>query len=147
MSEDTRRVCRIGDKASLTKEIMQKDIEDFAELTMDSNGIHLDPVLSGRGLFRRPVAHGVFVGSLISSVMGTELPGPGTVLRDQEIQYLNPVYPGDIITAEVILTEIEEEGKYYVATLEGTCRNQDQITVVKATSHQLMLKRFFEVKK
>lgn len=147
MNEVIKRVCRIGDRASLTKMITQEDIESFAELTMDDNGIHIDPELSGRGLFRRPVAHGVFVGSLISSVMGTKLPGHGTVLQEQNIRYINPVYPGDVITAEVVMTEVDEHDKYYVATLEGICRNQDQVEVVKATSRQLMLKRFFEVKK
>lgn len=147
MYEAIKRICRIGDKASLTKVITQEDIKSFAELTMDDNSIHLDPEVSKRGLFRRPVAHGVFVGSLISSVMGTKLPGPGTVLQGQEIQYINPVYPGDSITAEVVLTQVDEREKYYIATLEGACWNQDRIKVVKATSRQLMLKRFFEVKK
>ncbi len=147
MNEVIKRVCRIGDRASLTKTITMQDVVSFAELTMDDNGIHMDQELSKRGMFRRPVVHGVFVGSLISSVMGTKLPGHGTVLQEQSIQYLNPVYPGDVITAEVVLTAVDEHEKYYVATLEGICRNQDQIEVVKATSRQLMLKRFFEVRK
>lgn len=145
MEQTTKRTCRIGDRASLTKTFTEQDIEDFARVTLDDNGVHLDPELARRGLFRRPVVHGVLVGSLISSVMGTQLPGHGTVLQEQEIKYVNPVYPGDTITAEVVLTQVDEQAKYYVATLEGTCRNQDGIEVVRATCKELMLKRLFEV--
>ncbi|MGI6765784.1 MAG: MaoC family dehydratase [Lentihominibacter sp.] len=140
-----KRICRIGDRASMVKTFTIEDIKSFAELTMDFNGMHMDDELSKRGLFRIPVVHGVFVGSLISSVMGMELPGHGTILQSQDIQYLQPVYPGDTVTAEVVLAEIEEHDKFYVATLEGICHNQDGITVVKAVSKELMLKRLFEV--
>lgn len=145
--ERTKTVCRIGDTASLTKTFTEEDIAAFAELTLDDNGMHTDPQLSRRGLFRRPVVHGVLVGSLISSVMGTKLPGHGTILQDQDIRYENPVYPGDTITAQVKLVSVEESERYYTATLEGTCRNQDDIVCVRAVCHQLMLKRFFVVTK
>lgn len=140
-----RRICRIGEKASLVKTFTEKDLQDFAVMTMDDNGMHVDPVMSRKGIFRRPVVHGVLVGSLISSVMGTKLPGSGTILQGEDIRFLNPVYPGDTVTAEVELTEVQEEERYYIATLKGTCRNQDDVTVVEAVCRQLMLKRFFEV--
>lgn len=145
MDADEKRVCRIGDRASLTKTFTQEDVSAFAQLSMDDNGMHTDPQLSRRGLFRRPVVHGVLVGSLISSVMGTQLPGHGTVLRDQQIEYLNPTYPGETVTAEVELVSVQESERYYIAELEGTCRNQDGVVCVKAVCHQLMLKRFFRV--
>ena len=140
-----RKICHIGDTASLTKQFTQEDLEGFAAMTLDDNGMHMDPAMSRRGLFRRPVVHGVLVGSLISSVMGTKLPGSGTVLQAQDIKYLAPVYPGDTITAEVTLTEVEEAERYYIGTLKGTCRNQDDVLCVEAVCKQLMLKRFFTV--
>lgn len=140
-----KRVCRIGDRAALTKTFTQDDLDDFTRLTLDDNGMHTDPDLARKGIFRRPVVHGVLVGSLISSVMGTKLPGNGTVLQGQDIQYLAPVYPGETVTAEVVLTEIEEFDHYYIATLEGKCVNQDGVVVAKAVSKELMLKRLFEV--
>ena len=145
MNSEGKRVCRIGQQAQLTKTFTQEDLEQFARLTMDDNGMHTDPEMCRRGLFRRPVVHGVLVGSLISSVMGTKLPGSGTVLQDQKIEYLNPIYPGDTVTAEVTLTSAEEKERYYLAELAGTCRNQDDVVVVKAVCHQLMLKRFFTI--
>ena len=141
------RTLRIGDSAELKKKFTSEDIERFAVLTMDDNGIHTSEELSARGIFRRPVIHGVFVGSLISSVMGTQLPGHGTILQEMDCKYTNPVYPGDEVTAKVVLTDVDEQEKYYTATLKGTCVNQDGIPVAEATCRQLLLKRFFEVLK
>jgi len=146
MEDHNKRVLRVGDSAEITKTITAEDIGRFAELTEDDNGIHTDPELSRRGIFRRPVAHGVFVGNLISSVMGTKMPGNGTILQEMNCRYTNPVYPGDTVTARVVLTEAEEQPRYYTATLKGTCVNQDGITVAEADCRQLLLKRFFEVK-
>ena len=137
----------IGDSAELKKKFTSEDIERFAVLTMDDNGIHTSEELSAKGIFRRPVIHGVFVGSLISSVMGTQLPGHGTILQEMDCKYTNPVYPGDEVTAKVVLTDAEEQEKYYMATLEGTCVNQDGIVVAEAKCKQLLLKRFFEIRK
>ena len=141
------RTLRIGETAELKKKFTSEDIERFAVLTMDDNGIHTSEELSARGIFRRPVIHGVFVGSLISSVMGTQLPGHGTILQEMDCKYTNPVYPGDEVTAKVVLTDAEEQEKYYMATLEGTCVNQDGIVVAEAKCRQLLLKRFFEIRK
>lgn len=139
------RICRIGETASVTRVFTQEDIRIFADLTLDDNGMHTDPDLSRRGLFRRPVVHGVLVGSLISSVMGTKLPGHGTVLQEQQVQYLAPVYPGETITAQVRLVSAREQERYYIASLEGTCVNQDGVVCVRADCRQLMLKRFFRI--
>lgn len=147
MDVQEKRTLRVGDSAELTKKFTSEDIEGFAELTLDDNGIHTSEELSARGIFRRPVVHGVFVGSLISSVMGTKLPGHGTVLQEMNCRYTNPVYPGDTVTAKVVLTGVDEQERYYTATLEGTCTNQDGIVVAEAACRQLMLKRFFEVLK
>ena len=142
-----KRTLRVGDSAELRKKFTSEDIERFAVLTMDDNGIHTSEELSAKGIFRRPVIHGVFVGSLISSVMGTQLPGHGTILQEMDCKYTNPVYPGDEVTAKVVLTDIDEQERYYTATLEGTCTNQDDIVVAEAKCRQLLLKRFFEIRK
>ena len=73
-------------------------------------------------------------------------------MEDNYIKSVDPtsplhgrVHPGDTITAEVTLTAVEEAERYYTATLEGTCRNQDDVLCVEAVCKQLMLKRFFTV--
>ncbi|MCQ2546990.1 MAG: MaoC family dehydratase [Clostridia bacterium] len=145
MENREKRICHIGDSASLTKTFTQEDIEKFAELTLDDNGIHTSPELAREGIFRRPVIHGVLVSSLISSCMGTVLPGHGAILQAQDISYSAPVYPGDTVTAEVTIREVDEQPKYYIATIEGICTNQDGVEVARATSKEMMLKRFFEI--
>ena len=140
-----KTICHIGDKASITKTFTQEDLEQFARLTLDDNGIHTDPELAAQGIFRRPVIHGVLVSSLISSCMGTKMPGHGAILQGQDISYAAPVYPGDTVTAEVTITEIDEQPKYYIATIIGICTNQDGVEVARATSKEMMLKRFFEI--
>ncbi len=145
MDNQEKRMLRLGDSAELGKRFTEEDIDEFARLTLDDNGMHTSTEVSRRGLFRRPVVHGVFVGSLISSVMGTKLPGHGTVLQEMDCKYTNPVYPGDEVTARVVLVSAEEKEKYYIASLEGICCNQDGITVAEATCKQLLLKRFFEI--
>ena len=145
MEQEEKRVLHLGDSAELTKKFTKDDIDQFAELTLDDNGMHMSEEMSKRGIFRRPVVHGVFAGDLISSEMGTKMPGSGTILQEMNCRYTNPVYPGDEITARVVLTQVEEQERYYTATLEGVCTNQDGITVVEATCRQLLLKRFFEV--
>ena len=142
-----KRTLRIGETAELTKKFTQEDIEQFAQLTLDDNGMHTSAELSAKGIFRRPVVHGVFVGSLISSVMGTRLPGSGTILQEMNCRYTNPVYPGDTVTARVELTGAEEQERYYTAQLQGVCINQDGVVVAEADCRQLLLKRFFELSK
>jgi acyl dehydratase len=145
MENQEKRILHLQDSAEITKKFSEEDIDAFASLTLDDNGMHTSAELSRRGLFRRPVVHGVFVGSLISSVMGTKLPGHGTVLQEMDCRYTNPVYPGDEVTAKVVLESVEEKEKYYIASLQGVCSNQDGITVAEAKCKQLLLKRFFEV--
>ena len=71
MDNQEKRMLRLGDSAELGKRFTEEDIDEFARLTLDDNGMHTSTEVSRRGLFRRPVVHGVFVGSLISAVMGT----------------------------------------------------------------------------
>ena len=143
--EAVKKVCRVGDQAQMERTFTMEDVRQFAGLTGDLNGLHVDPAVASKGIFRRPVVHGVLVGSLISSVMGTKLPGNGTIFQKEEIEYLNPVYPGETVTATVTLTDVKEESRYYIGTLEGVCTNQDGVEVCRATCTQMMLKRFFEI--
>ena len=82
MDKQEKRVLHLHDSAELTKSFTEEDIDEFARLTLDDNGMHTSAELSRRGLFRRPVVHGVFVGSLISSVMDR------TLFRPRELSML-----------------------------------------------------------
>ena len=84
-----------GDRASIDHTFTAADVEAFARLSGDDNPIHLDRDAARSAGFDREVVHGVLVTSLISRLLGTRLPGPGTILLGQQLRYLRPVHPGD----------------------------------------------------
>ncbi len=99
---------RVGDSASLTRTLRPRDISLFALVSGDVNPAHLDKEYADADRFHGVVAHGLWGGSLISAVLGTELPGPGTIYLAQSLRFLRPVKVGDAITARVTVREKDE---------------------------------------
>ncbi len=120
---------KVGDSASLTREITDEDIRAFAELSGDVNPVHLDDDFARTTRFGRRIAHGMLGASLISTVLGTKLPGQGAIYLSQTLQFLAPIFPGDTLIAKVIVTKIKE-GKAIV-TLETVCENQRGEALIK----------------
>jgi 3-hydroxybutyryl-CoA dehydratase len=120
---------KVGDTASLTKTITDADIRAFAELSGDRNPIHLDDEYAATTRFGRRIAHGMLAVSLISTVLGTELPGVGTVYLSQNSRFVAPVYPGDTVTARVTVTNIRDDKP--IVTLETICENQRGEVLIK----------------
>src|SRR5579862_6989345 len=81
----------IGDKASLSRTVTQQDIDLFALVSGDVNPAHMDPSYAQTDIFHRVIAHGMLGAGLISSVLGTKLPGPGTIYLGQDLRFLHPV--------------------------------------------------------
>ncbi|MFZ5648317.1 MAG: MaoC family dehydratase [Bacillota bacterium] len=120
---------RIGDKACFSKTVTETDVYLFAGITGDLNPVHINAELARKGIFGRPVVHGMLTGGLISSVIGLQLPGPGSVYLSQTLKFLSPVFFGDTITAEVEVIE-KIAGKNRIK-LRTTCINQDSKVVVE----------------
>ena len=118
-----------GDTASLSRIICDADIRAFAELSGDFNPVHLDDEFARSTRFGRRIAHGMLGASLISTVLGTKLPGEGAIYLSQTLQFLAPVFPGDTVTAKVTVTKIKE-GKP-ILTLETLCENQRGEALIK----------------
>ncbi len=133
----------VGAWASLTHTFTEEEVCRFAELTQDASRMHLDRGFARTTLYHRPVVHGVFVSSLLSGVMGTELPGEGTVLLEESVRYLAPVYPGETVCAEIRVTGIQEYPNHYCCLLQGVCTKEDHTRAVEAEYRQLLLKRLF----
>jgi acyl dehydratase len=118
----------IGDRAQLSKQVTEADIQLFAEVTGDDNPIHLDPHFAAATRFKGVIAHGLLSAGLISAVLGTKLPGPGGIYLSQTLQFKRPVRIGDTITAEVVVTRLNPEK--HIVTLDTVCRNQDEEDVL-----------------
>ena len=123
---------KLGDSAALTHTLTQKDIELFAILSGDVNPTHVDEAFAKSTLFRRVVAHGMWGGALISALLGTELPGPGTIYLGQSLRFHEPVCIGDTVT--VTATVKKKCADEWRVTLDCLVRNQRSETVISGTA-------------
>ncbi|WP_299152030.1 MaoC family dehydratase [uncultured Tateyamaria sp.] len=91
----------------LRKEVKDRDIELFAEVSTDHNPVHMDDDYARDTIFAGRIAHGMLTAGLISAVIGEQLPGHGTVYMGQSLKFLAPVRPGDLVHAEVKVIDID----------------------------------------
>jgi phosphotransacetylase/acyl dehydratase len=112
----------LGDSDSLTRTVTHQDIELFALVSGDVNPAHMDADYAATDMFHRVIVHGMWGAGLISAVLGTRLPGPGTIYLGQTLHFLKPVGLGDTITATVTVAERREDKK----RLKLACRCTNQ---------------------
>jgi phosphotransacetylase/acyl dehydratase len=122
----------VGESASLSHTVTQRDIDLFAAATGDVNPAHVDPAYAATGMFHHVIIHGIWGAGLISAVLGTRLPGPGTIYLGQELRFRRPVGIGDTITAT--LTVREKRAERGDVTLDCVCINQDGKAVITGTA-------------
>ena len=113
---------KIGDTASLVRTLSKKDIDLFAVMSGDVNPAHVDEEYARSDLFHKIVAHGMWGASLISTLLGTKLPGPGTIYLDQSLSFHHPVMVGDTVTVTVTVRTKEADG--HQVTFDCECCNQ-----------------------
>ncbi len=89
------------------KVVTDEDIEMFAQVSTDRNPVHLDDDYANDTIFEGRIAHGMLTAGLISAVIGEQLPGHGTIYMGQSLKFLAPVRPGDMVTAEVEVIDID----------------------------------------
>jgi len=113
----------IGMSESYTRTVSDKDIRQFAEVSGDTNPLHLDEAFAATTRFKNRIAHGMLSGSYISTIVGTRLPGPGCLYRSQTLKFRAPVHIDDEVTASVTITELDE--RRGLVTLNTVCRVGD----------------------
>ncbi|WP_227269388.1 bifunctional enoyl-CoA hydratase/phosphate acetyltransferase [Roseobacter weihaiensis] len=118
----------IGDFAELERTLTPQDIDAFAVVSGDVNPAHVDAEFAQDDIFHKVIAHGMWGGALISNVLGTQLPGPGTIYLDQSLKFLKPVGIGDTVTVRVTVVEKQLEKKHL--TLDCQCTNGDGKPVI-----------------
>ena len=119
---------KIGDKAEFAKTISEFDIYMFAGITGDFNPVHVNEDFARQTFFKTRIAHGILTAGLISTVIGTKLPGTGCIYIKQDLNFLAPVRIGDTITACVEVLEVLD--KKNRIRLKTTCSNQDDTQVL-----------------
>lgn len=121
----------VGDFAEFSKTITETDIVLFAGVTGDFNPAHVDHHAAARGRFGGPIAHGMLSASLICTVLGMRLPGPGTIHIEQSLRFLAPVRPGDTVTVRAEVRELLPHCRVRLLTL---CFNQKGLKVIEGES-------------
>ncbi len=119
---------KVGDSEEFSKTIAESDIYLYAGITGDFNPAHVNEEYAKKTFFKKRIAHGMIPAGFISAVLGSKLPGPGTIYMKQELSFMAPVYTGDTITARVEVVEIIPEKNR--VRLKTTCVNQEGTTVI-----------------
>ena len=118
----------IGDFETFEKTISESDVYLYAGITGDFNPAHLNDQAAKKTIFKGRIAHGLLTAGLISAVLGTILPGPGTIYLEQNLSFKKPVYFGDTITAKV--TVIDKLVDKNIIICETVCLNERNQLVI-----------------
>jgi len=125
----------LGDSDCTYRTLTEQDIQLFALMSGDVNPAHLDAEYAATTAFQEVIAHGMWGGALISAVLGTRLPGPGTIYLGQDLRFKKPVKIGDTLCTRLTVSALDEKKKR--VTLDCLCANQDGETVIEGTAQVL----------
>lgn len=122
---------QVGMTAETSKTISESDVYLYAGITGDLNPAHVNEQYAKTTVFQTRIAHGMLTAGLVSSILGNQLPGAGTIYLGQELKFLAPVRIGDTVTAKVEVVELIPPKRVKLRT---TCANQDGILVLDGTA-------------
>lgn len=128
---------KIGDFARKSVVITEKMIQKYAELSGDYNALHFDDAFAKETIFGKRIAHGGITASIISGLLGSDLPGNGCAFINQTLQYRKPLYVGDTATGEVIVRKVIPEKKRVL--LDSVVYNQFGDIVLEGTALMLVM--------
>lgn len=120
---------KVGQSASFTKTVSEADVYNYIGVSGDFNPAHINEEYAKKTMFKKRIAHGMISAGFISAVLGTQLPGPGTIYLKQDLKFTSPVHFGDTITATCTVAEIIPEKNRVV--LDTVCENQNGQTVIE----------------
>ena len=106
----------VGQTASFSKTVEERDIQLFAAMSGDHNPVHLDAEYAASTMFKERIAHGMFSGALISAAIACQLPGPGTIYLGQSLKFSRPVKLGDTLSVRLEVLEKLPKGRVKLAT-------------------------------
>ena len=124
-----------GMEATYSRVASREDIDMFAQVSGDTNPLHLDEAYAATTMFNGCIAHGMLSAGYISKVLGTQLPGPGAIYLSQSLKFKAPVRPGDEVETKVEITALDEARRRVTVNCE--CRVGE--TVVVSGEAQLLV--------
>jgi 3-hydroxybutyryl-CoA dehydratase len=122
----------IGQEASYSRSVTDRDIQLFAAISGDVNPVHLDADYAASTPFKERIAHGMLTGAFISAALALKLPGPGTIYLGQSLRFRLPVKIGDTVTVKLQVTEKQDKRK--TVTLDCKAYNQADKLVASGTA-------------
>lgn len=126
---------QIGQSAQLARTLGLDDIRAFAAVSGDTNPAHLDAQYAAGTLFHDIIAHGMLEGALISALLGTQFPGPGTIYLDQSLHFARPVHIGDTLTVTVTVRAKDPVKK--IVEMDCLIQNQNGVQVLSGVARVL----------
>lgn len=122
----------VGQSASLSRRFSTQEVEAFSTLCMDINPVHLDEEYAKNSIFGERIVYGYLTASLFSGIIGSILPGAGSIYLNQNMNFRKPVYHNELITATCTITNIRKDKP--IVTLETICRNEKNEIVIDGTA-------------
>jgi len=116
---------KVGQQETLTVKITEELIQEFANFSGDKNPIHLSEKEASKSIFKKRVAHGFLVSSFLSSIYANLLPGKGSILIEQDLKYLNPVFIDDEVIYKVTILKIDNKSK--IIDLNTSCMTTHEV--------------------
>ncbi len=117
----------VGMSSTYERTVSEADIARFAEVSGDKNPLHLDAEFAKTTQFKERIAHGMLSAGFISTILGTQLPGPGAIYMSQSLRFTAPVKIGDTVTARAEITDIRADKNR--VTLSTTCSVGDTVVI------------------
>lgn len=122
----------VGQSASISRRFTTEDVVAFSNMCMDKNPVHLDEDFAKNSLFGDRIVYGYLTASLFSGVIGSILPGTGSIYLNQNMNFRKPVYHGELITATCTIVNLREDKP--ILTMETVCKNEKGEVVVDGTA-------------
>jgi acyl dehydratase len=133
LKPQTYQDLEIGTEGRFTKQLTERDIVLFGETSGDINPVHFDAEYAATTSFETRIAHGMWSASLISTVIGIVMPGPGSIYVSQDLNFKRPVRIGDTLTAVLTVKRKIEITQYVILDCKVINQNDEVVTQGKAT--------------
>ncbi|MTI38251.1 MaoC family dehydratase [Fulvivirga lutimaris] len=118
---------KVGDSSIRKVKFTDAAVRAFAELSGDTNPIHLDEDFAKNSIFKKRIVHGMLVSGLISAVIANDLPGPGSIYLQQNLNFCAPVYIDEVVEAIVVVKTIRKDKP--IVTLSTICKSDGKIVI------------------